>query len=132
MKGVAALVLTLLCIASFVYAQEAAQMTTATAEAAPAEPVTLKGEVIDNMCADANRAGLADFVKTHTKDCATAPACVASGYSIFADGNLIKFDKESSAKVAEFLNKPESKLQVVVVAKKVGDELSLVSIENQQ
>lgn len=94
--------------------------------------ITLKGDIIDNMCASAQKPeDLADFVKTHTKECALMPACVESGYSIFADGTLYKFDAGSNAKIAEFLNKEDSKLQVVVTAKKTGEELSLVTIENQ-
>ncbi len=105
-------------------------VTTNTAVTTP-EVVTLKGDVIDNMCAGANKNNLAEFVKTHTKECALKPGCIDSGYSIFADGKLYAFDKDSSAKVAEFLKKADSKLQVAITAKQVGDELSLASIENQ-
>ncbi|MDD2689339.1 MAG: hypothetical protein PHT41_04235 [Candidatus Omnitrophica bacterium] len=94
--------------------------------------LTIKGDIIDNMCATAHKDDLADFVKTHTKECALAPACVDSGYSIFSDGKLYKFDKDSSAKVAEFLKKEDSKLKVTVTAKMAGEELSLISIENQK
>ena len=97
-----------------------------------AEDMVLKGDVIDNMCAGANQATLAEFVKTHTKGCALMPSCIDSGYSIFANGKLYKFDKDSNAKVVEFLKKADSKLQVAVTAKQVGDELSLLSIENQK
>jgi hypothetical protein len=75
---------------------------------------------------------LAEFVKTHTKACALMPDCAASGYSIFADGKLNKFDQASNKKVEEFLKKDESKLEVVVKAEKVGEELKLASIENQK
>lgn len=109
---------------------------TATASVAPAvttpEALALKGDIIDNMCAGMNKDTLAEFVKTHTKECTLKPACMASGYSIFTNGKLYKFDKDSNAKVAEFLNKADSKLQVAVTAKQVGDDLSLVSIENQK
>ena len=105
-------------------------VTTVTV-AAPAEAMVLKGDVIDNMCAGMNKDTLAEFVKTHTKECAIKPACMDSGYSIFSDGKLYAFDKDSSIKVAEFLKKADSKLQVTVTAKQVGDELGLVSIENQ-
>jgi hypothetical protein len=94
-----------------------------------AETVTLKGDVIDNTCAAANVDTLATFVTTHTKQCALS--CAQSGYAIFADGKLYAFDKDSSAKVAEFLKKEDSKLQVVVTATKIQEVLSLVSIENQ-
>jgi hypothetical protein len=95
------------------------------------EAVTLKGTIIDNRCAEANKADLANFTKTHTKECALMPACAASGYAIYTDQKLLmKFDKDSSAKVAEFLKKADSTLNVTVVAKQVGEELSLISIEN--
>jgi len=94
--------------------------------------ITLKGTVIDNRCADLNKDNLAEFIKTHPKECALMPDCVASGYSIFADGKLYKFDQASSKKVEEFLKKAESKLEVVVQAGWEGEELKLVSIENQK
>ncbi len=116
----------------------ATTVTTSTAIATPvvipvatSEAIVLKGDVIDKMCAGANKDKLAEFVKTHTKECALMPGCIESGYSIFAEGKLYAFDKDSGVKVAEFLKQADSKLQVVITAKQVGDELSLVSIENQ-
>ena len=95
------------------------------------ENVTLKGTIIDNKCAQANKSDLANFIKTHTKECALMPDCAASGYAIYTDDKLfMKFDQDSSVKVAEFLKKTDSTLKVVVVANQVGGELSLVSIEN--
>lgn len=95
--------------------------------------VTLNGDIIDNMCLGAHKPEeLAEFVKGHGKQCAISPDCEKSGYSILSDGNLSKFDAESNAKIAEFLKKEDSKLQVVVTARKTGEEMSLVSIENQQ
>jgi len=58
--------------------------------------------------------------------------CAASGYSIFADGKLYRFDQTSNKNIEEFLRQPNSKLQVVVMAEKIGEELKLVSIENQK
>jgi hypothetical protein len=95
------------------------------------ESITLKGTIIDNKCAEANKADLANFIKMHTKECALMPECAASGYALYTDEKiLMKFDQESNAKVAEFLKKPDSTLNAKVVAKQGGDELSLVSIEN--
>lgn len=130
-----ALIAIMLCVAtSLAFAAEQAATTTTSAAPAvtAAETVTITGDIIDNMCAGANAADLSNFVKTHTKQCALMPDCAASGYAIVVDGKLTKFDKDSNAKVAEFLKKEDSKLQVVVTAKKVGDELSLVSIDNQK
>ncbi|MCX5701607.1 MAG: hypothetical protein NTW64_01335 [Candidatus Omnitrophica bacterium] len=140
MKKLAFLVVTLAIASSFVFAAEQTANMTLTsmptkssmpAQTTVPETMILKGDIIDNMCAGSQKAEqLAEFVKTHNKTCALS--CVASGYSIFADGKLQKFDMESNAKIEEFLKKQDSKLQVSVVVKKVGDVLSLVSIENQK
>jgi len=118
-----------ICFASLAFAAEAPVMTPTTTTT----EITLTGTIIDNMCAAAQKPeALSDFVKTHTKECTLLPACVASGYSIFADGKLYKFDKDSNAKIEAFLKKEDSKLAVVVTAKNVNGELSLVTIENQK
>jgi len=97
------------------------------------ELVTMTGVVVDNMCAGSQRPEkLAEFVKSHSKECALAPACAASGSSIFARGQLWKFDEASSGRIEDFLKNAESKLQVVVDARKTGDILTLVAIRNQE
>lgn len=101
-------------------------------EAPGIETLMLRGYIIDNLCAGTQTPEeLAEFVKTHSKECALSSPCVASGYSIFADGQLLKFDSESNAKVEEFLKNPDSKLEAAVEAVKAGEELSLISIANQ-
>lgn len=119
MKKLLFVVLALCFISSYAFAQ--AETT-----------VTIKGTIIDNACGQAHATDISEFIKTHPKTCALMPDCVASGYSIYADGKLSKFDKDSSAKIAEFLKKEDSKLDVEVVADKKGEELVLVSIENQK
>lgn len=120
MKRVIPIVLALCFVVSLAFAQGA-------------ETTAITGDVIDNMCLDAHKTeDIAQFVKGHSKQCAITPECEASGYSIYSEGVVNKFDKESNARIAEFLKKEDSKLQVVVTALKNGEELSLVSIENQQ
>ncbi len=119
MRKIAILGLVLCFMLSLAFAQEKAT-------------ITIKGVIIDNLCASSQKIeALPEFVKAHTKECALMPGCVASGYSIFFDSKLMRFDKKSNAKIKRFLSNPASKLQVVIEAKKVGDTLSLVSIENQ-
>jgi hypothetical protein len=101
------------------------------AAVAKPEVMALSGVIIDNMCAKTNKDTLAEFVKTHTKECALMPGCMASGYSIFADGKLWALDQDSSVKVAEFLKQADNEMQVIITAKQVGDELNLITIENQ-
>jgi hypothetical protein len=131
MKKAVFLMVAMCFVASLAFAQGGA-LTTPTAASAPAaEQSVLKGTIIDNMCAGSQKPEkLTEFIKTHTKQCALQ--CESSGYSIFSDGKLYKFDQDSNAKVAEFLKKEDSKLAVVVTVKKSGEELSLVSIENQK
>ncbi|MCX5694413.1 MAG: hypothetical protein NT014_04715 [Candidatus Omnitrophica bacterium] len=100
--------------------------------AAAVSEVMLNGVIVDNTCVAANKDNMAEYVKTHAKECALKPGCIESGYSIFADGKVYAFDTASSAKVVGFLKQADSKLQVAITAKQVGDELSLVSIENQK
>lgn len=137
MRKVMALVLGLCFVATLAFAQTPTSNAVSAPTSAPVSMVentqlTMKGEIIDNMCAGSQKPeNLAAFVKTHTKECALMPNCAASGYSIFSEGKLAKFDKDSNAKIEDFLKKADSKLAVEVVAIKVGDELSLVSIKNQ-
>ncbi|MDD5432695.1 MAG: hypothetical protein PHO70_06920 [Candidatus Omnitrophica bacterium] len=129
MKKIILLALGLVFVSSLAFAQGDA-MTSASKPVA-AETMTLSGVIIDNACAQAQKPeALAEFVKTHPKSCALMPACVASGYSIYADGSLMKFDNDSNAKIAEFLKKEDSKLAVVVEVKKNEGGLSLISIKN--
>lgn len=122
-----------LCLAlslGFVVANAQETPATQGTQAPEVAAVTLTGTIIDNMCAGTQKPEeLAAFVKTHTKECALT--CASSGYAIFAGGKLSKFDKDSNAKVEEFLKKADSTTAVTVVAKDVNGELSLVSIENQ-
>jgi hypothetical protein len=72
--------------------------------AADKKDVKLTGYVIDNACS-ARAAGdtALDKVKAHSTKCAQMPACAKSGYAIFADGKLYKFDEDGNKKVAELL-----------------------------
>lgn len=96
------------------------------------DTLTLKGDIIDNRCVKLAGDNVSEFVKAHTKQCALMGPCASSGYSIFADSKLHKFDTESNKKIEEFLKKETSKLQVVVTAEKTGEELSLLTIANQE
>lgn len=93
--------------------------------------MVMEGYVIDTKCATANEANLDTFAPTHPKACALAPACAASGYNLYSGGKLWKFDKASSDKVHEFLEKPDSKTHVSVEMEHgKGNEIKLISITN--
>ncbi|MDP1853237.1 MAG: hypothetical protein Q8L26_03405 [Candidatus Omnitrophota bacterium] len=134
MKKLSLLVLAFCLVCSYAFAQEAATLgSEASVPAVTDETVTITGTIIDNICVGLQKPEeLGEFVKTHPKSCAVMPQCAASGYAIYADGIITKFDKDSSVKITEFLDKEDSSLNVVITAKKAGEELSLVSIESQK
>lgn len=93
----------------------------------------MSGYIIDTKCATANKDHLEDFAKSHGKECALADACKASGYNLYSDGKLWKFDKKSSAKVAKFLEKSDTTLHVkATVTHMKGDNIKLVKIEKAE
>ncbi len=127
MKRIFAFVVLSGVILSMLYAQEAVTREVAS----PEKAVKVVGYIIDNKCAQEQKPeSLAEFVKTHTRECAIMPECQASGYAIFADNALIKFDSESNKKIAEFLQDPENTLFVEILAQEGMEGLRLLSIEN--
>ncbi len=98
--------------------------------ASAADTMTMKGYIIDTKCATANADKLADFVKTHPKDCALA--CHESGYNIYSDGKLYKFDPASSDMAYDFLQKPDSKTMVTAEVEMTGDTVKLVKVMNAE
>jgi hypothetical protein len=105
----------------------------ASIAAAESKAMEFRGDIIDSMCLSANKDTLKEFVPTHTKDCVLSQHCRESGMNLYqSDGTVLKFDKASDKKIISFLEKKDSKLQVIVHAKKNADNTySLVSIKNQ-
>jgi type 1 fimbria pilin len=103
----------------------------AVALAADKKDVKLNGYVIDNACsARAAGDGALEKVKAHSTKCAQMPNCAKSGYAIFADGKLYKFDEDGNKKVAELLKntKSEKGLGVAVEGTVDGDIIHVAKI----
>jgi hypothetical protein len=98
-----------------------------------ADAATYKGDIIDTMCLTGHAKNIKEFVPTHTKECVLKEGCRDSGMNLYqADGKVLKFDEASSGKIVGFLEKKDSKLQVVVTAEKNEDgTYKLVTIKNQ-
>ncbi|HWO02314.1 MAG TPA: hypothetical protein VNS63_23915 [Blastocatellia bacterium] len=99
--------------------------------AAEKKDVKLSGYVIDNACsARANGDGALEKVKAHSTKCAQMPACAKSGYAIYADGKLYKFDEDGNKKVAELLKntKSEKGLGVSLEGTADGDTVHVTKI----
>lgn len=106
-------------------------MLSVVALAADKKDVKLTGYVIDNACsARATGDAALDKVKAHSTKCALMPNCAKSGYAIFADGKLYKFDEDGNKKVGELLKntKTEKGFGVSVEGTVEGDILHVTKI----
>lgn len=98
----------------------------AIALASDKKDVKLNGYVIDNACSTRATGDTAlEKVKAHSTKCAQMPNCAKSGYAIYADGQLYKFDEDGNKKVADILKntKSEKGLGVSVEGTLDGDIL---------
>jgi len=94
--------------------------------------VTLTGYMIDNSCA-ANHAKdktFATWVKTHGTSCAMMEACEKSGYAVFADDKLYKFDDAGNSSAEALLKATKSKKGLHVTAEGTldGDTLKVTKL----
>jgi len=94
--------------------------------------VTLTGYLIDNSCA-ANHStdkAFATWVKTHGTSCAMMESCEKSGYAVFADDKLYKFDDSGNTSAADLLKSTKSKkgLHVKVEGTVDGDTLKVTKL----
>jgi len=92
-----------------------------------------RGDIIDSHCYCAHKADLKAFLPTHTKECVLSPECREGGILLYqADGTVLNFDKRSEKRIGLFLEKKNSKLQVIIKAKKNPDNTyELISVMNQ-
>jgi hypothetical protein len=94
--------------------------------------VTLTGYMIDNSCAanHANDKTFATWVKTHGTSCATMDSCEKSGYAVFADDKLYKFDDAGNTSAEALLKATKSKKGLHVKAEGTldGDTLKVTKL----
>lgn len=94
--------------------------------------VTLTGYLIDNACAASHATDktFGTWVKTHGTSCATMEACEKSGYAVFADDKLYKFDDNGNTSAEELLKNTKSKkgLHVKVEGTVDGDTVKVTKL----
>jgi len=94
--------------------------------------VTLTGYMIDNSCAanHANDKTFATWVKTHGTSCAMMDSCEKSGYAVFADDKLYKFDDAGNTSAEALLKATKSKKGLHVKAEGTldGDTLKVTKL----
>jgi hypothetical protein len=100
---------------------------------AQAQTQTLKGHLVDVMCAT-KHAAEADYIANHDKKCLLMEGCVKSGYSLVtADGKVLKLDAKGSQQALDLIKKTErtSNWTVAVNGTVAGDTITVASIQLQ-
>ena len=94
---------------------------------AEAKTSTLKGYVVDQMCAQkmAAKDNAMEKAEGHTKACALNDQCAGSGYGILSDGKYYKFDEKGSAKAKEMIEKSKREKALYFEAKGTVEEGSI-------
>ena len=94
--------------------------------------VTLDGYMIDNNCASSHATDKAfgTWVKTHGTSCAMMEACEKSGYAVYANDKIYKFDDAGNASAEELLKSTKSKkgLHVKVEGTVDGDTIKVTKL----
>ena len=94
--------------------------------------VTLDGYMIDNACASSHATDKAfgTWVKTHGTSCAMMEACEKSGYAVYANDKIYKFDDAGNASAEELLKSTKSKkgLHVKVEGTVDGDMIKVTKL----
>ena len=98
-----------------------------------AKTVTMKGYVVDQMCAKslAKKENVMEKAAAHTKKCALEEGCTDSGYGLFSDGKYYKFDEKGSAKAKELIegSKREKELMFEASGSVDGDMFTVKTLK---
>lgn len=104
----------------------------AVAMSAQDTTVTLDGYMIDNACASSHSTDktFSTWVKTHGTSCATMENCEKSGYAVYANDKIYKFDDKGNASAEELLKNTKSKkgLHVKVEGTVDGDTIKVTKL----
>jgi hypothetical protein len=98
-----------------------------------AKTVTLKGYVVDQMCAKtlAKKENVMEKAGAHTRKCALEEGCTESGYGLFSEGKYYRFDDKGSEKAKTMIegSKRESALMFEATGSVDGDMLTVKSLK---
>jgi hypothetical protein len=98
-----------------------------------AKTVTLKGYVVDQMCAKtlAKKENVMEKAGAHTRKCALEEGCTESGYGLFSEGKYYRFDDKGSEKAKAMIegSKRESALMFEATGSVDGDMLTVKSLK---
>ena len=104
----------------------------AVAMSAQDKTVTLDGYMIDNACASSHATDktFGTWVKTHGTSCAMMENCEKSGYAVYANDKIYKFDDKGNASAEELLKSTKSQkgLHVKVEGTVDGDTIKVTKL----
>ena len=94
--------------------------------------VTLDGYMIDNACASSHAAdpSFGTWITMHKTSCAKMDSCEKSGYAVYADKKLYKFDDAGNSSAVEMLKNTKSQkgLHVKVEGIIDGDTIKVTKL----
>ena len=105
----------------------------AVAGAAQGQTQSLKGHLVDAMCASKHETE-AEYIAKHDKKCLLMDGCVKSGYSLVtADGRVLKLDAKGNQLALDLIKKTDraSNWTVGVNGSVSGDTITVASIQLQ-
>lgn len=124
-----------IAVLAFVFTTACAQEKGSDAKKSGAgmESVSLKGYVVDQMCAKgmAKKADPMQKAASHSKDCCLEDHCSAAGYGLFSDGKYYPFDTDGSKKAMGLIEKEkrEKGLAYEVTGSYDGSVLKVASMK---
>jgi hypothetical protein len=98
----------------------------------PLAAENVEGYLVDKMCSAKILKGGADAAKAHSKDCALAPNCKASGFGVLtSEGKFLKFDADGDRMAEKMIGFASGKdnLKATVNGKVDGDSMTVVAIQ---
>lgn len=114
-----------------------AAMTAIGQEKSEMKATVFKGYLADKMCGSkfvqsGDSKTATDKAKKHSKDCALADNCSASGFGLVVGAKYLKFDAAGDKYALDYLNKTKktNNLWVEVKGTADGDNINVASIED--
>jgi hypothetical protein len=95
---------------------------------------SVRGYLVDTLCAKEEAAQLAQLGLKHTKKCLTMPACRESGYALLlpsSNNHVLHFDKRGNDLAAKLVSERrlESGWLLRATGRRTGDQFAVATLE---
>ena len=100
----------------------------------PRSQESVRGYLVDTLCAKEEAGQLAQLGLKHTKKCLTMPACRESGYALLlpsSNNDVLHFDKRGNDLAAKLVNEHrlESGWLLRATGRRTGDQFAVATLE---